>query len=77
MIADAEVLTIACEVLEALEVGPFTIKVNQETLIFLPLLLLFFFVSEISYWQVNFNYCYRLAQSSKIVGWDLRSMWGT
>ena len=29
MIADAEVLTIACEVLEALQVGPFTIKVRS------------------------------------------------
>ncbi|KAA1066144.1 Cytoplasmic and mitochondrial histidine tRNA synthetase [Puccinia graminis f. sp. tritici] len=33
MIADAEVLTIACEVLEALEVGPFTIKLNHRKLL--------------------------------------------
>ncbi|KAI9603158.1 hypothetical protein H4Q26_002472 [Puccinia striiformis f. sp. tritici PST-130] len=32
MIADAEVLTIACEVLEALEVGEFTIKLNHRKL---------------------------------------------
>ncbi|PLW12502.1 hypothetical protein PCANC_16571, partial [Puccinia coronata f. sp. avenae] len=33
MIADAEVLTIACEVLEALQVGPFTIKLNHRKLL--------------------------------------------
>ncbi|POW16856.1 hypothetical protein PSTT_01067 [Puccinia striiformis] len=33
MIADAEVLTIACEVLEALEVGEFTIKLNHRKLL--------------------------------------------
>lgn len=33
MIADAEVLTIACEVLDALDLGPFTIKLNHRKLL--------------------------------------------